>query len=107
MRTQNLALKNTVSDRDVEHILSLRRTFDAQRRRLEIAETALVEAEKTVIAQIESGAAVISSYTVALRSIERRNVAWKSHFVELVGAEAAEAVLASTAPSITTKLLVE
>ena len=107
MRTQNLALKNTVTDRDVEHILSLRRTFEAQKRRLEIAETALTEAEGNVIARIESGAAVVSAHTVALRNTERRNVQWKSHFAAIVGAEAAEAVLAATVPSITVKLLVE
>jgi len=107
MRAQNLALKNQVTDRDIEHILSLRQTFAAQKRRLELVETALVEAEQNVIGRIESGAAVISAHTVALSKVERRNVQWKSKFVELAGSDAAEAVLASTAPTITIKLLVE
>jgi len=107
MRTQNLALKNQVTDREIEHILSLRRTFDAQKRRLELVETALMEAEGNFIARIESGAPVVSTHTVALRNIERRNVQWKSHFAAIVGAEAAEAVLESTTPTVTVKLLIE
>jgi len=107
MRTQNLALKNTVTDRDIEHILSLRRTFEAQRKRLELVETALVDAEQNVIGRIESGALIASTHTVALRNIERRSVQWKSKFIELAGSDAAEAVLAATVPSITVKLLVE
>jgi hypothetical protein len=108
MRTQsNSALKTSVTDRDVEHILSLRRTFETQRRRLELVETALSEAEGNVIGRIEAGATVMSSHVVTLRASEKRNIQWKSQFVEVAGAQAAERILNSTAPTITIRLLIE
>jgi hypothetical protein len=108
MRTQsNSALKTSVTDRDVEHILLLRRIFEAQKRRMELAETALLDAEEDIISLIQAGVAVVSAHTVALRSIERRNVPWKSQFVEIAGADAAEQILNSTTPTITLRLLIE
>ena len=74
MRTQgNLALKATITARDIEHILSLRRTYEAQKKRLEIAENALVEFEQSIMAKIQSGAMVISPHEVQLKAIERRS----------------------------------
>jgi hypothetical protein len=108
MRTQgNLALKSTVSARDIENVLSLRRTYEAQKKRLEIAENALVEFEQSIMAKIQSGAAVISPHEVQLKTIERRNVPWKSVAAELIGHEAAEDILKNTEPTVTLRLLIK
>lgn len=108
MRTHgNIALKATVTAKDIEHVLSLRRTYDAQKKRLEIVENALVEFEQDVMTRIQSGAAVISPCEVSLRSVERRNVAWKSICVELTSAEYVDDILNNTDPSISYRLLIK
>ena len=103
----NLALKTTVTAKDIEYVLSLRRTYDAQRKRLEIVENALVEFENDVLARIQTGVPVVSPHEVQIKSIERRNVAWKSICVELASAEYVDSVLNSTAPSISYRLLIK
>ena len=108
MRTQvGLDIKNPVNSQDIETVLRLRRAYDAQKKRLEIAENALVEFEKDIMARISAGAAVISPHEVSIRTVERRNVPWKSVAAELIGHEAAEAILQNTAPSISYRLLVK
>ncbi|MGE0761852.1 MAG: hypothetical protein AB7N80_01110 [Bdellovibrionales bacterium] len=106
MRTTNLAIKQTVTASDISQVLSLRRTYEAQKRRLEIAETALNELERAIIQRIQNGATVICAFEVAVKSIERRNVAWKSVTAELIGHDATEAILASTTPTISYRLLI-
>ena len=107
MRTHdNLSLKATVTAREIEQVLALRRTFEAQKKRLEMAENALNEAEQNIMVRINTGAAVISPHQVSLKSIERRNVGWKSVLVEHIGHEAAEAILNDTAPTVTYRLLI-
>lgn len=103
----SLVLKTTVTAKDIETVLSLRRTYEAQKKRLEIAENALVEFENDIMARISAGAAVISPHEVSIRTVERRNVPWKSVAAELIGHEAAEAILKNTAPSISYRLLVK
>ena len=108
MRTHaNLALKATVTAKDIDQLLSLRRIYDAQKRRLEIAETALSQLENDIMARISAGAAVISPHEVSIRSVERRNVPWKSVAAELIGHEATEAILNNTAPTTSYRLLVK
>ena len=108
MRTQGNAVKRTtVAAEAIEQVLKLRRVYDAQKKRLEMAENALLEVEEEIIALIRSGATVISPYDVRLKSVERRNVAWKSVCAEVIGAEATEAILAETTPSISYRLLVK
>jgi hypothetical protein len=108
MRTQNsLNLKAPVTTKDIEHLLSLRRTFNSQKRRLEMAETALHEFEREITARIQAGATVTSPHEVRLQSIERRNVAWKSVAAELIGHEAAEDILKCTVPSVSYRILIK
>lgn len=91
MRTQsNLASKMIVTANEIERILSLRRVYDVQKKRLEMAENALAELEHAIMAKINSGASIISSHEIQIKAIERRNVPWKSVTVELIGAEAAD-----------------
>lgn len=63
----NLSLKATVTAKDIESVLSLRRTYEAQKKRLEIAESALVEYENDIMTRISAGAAVISQHEVSIR----------------------------------------
>lgn len=108
MRTQtNIALKTPITTQEIERVLSLRRTHEAQKKRLEMAENALIEAEQAVMSRIQSGAAVICAQDIQIRTIERRNVAWKSVCAELIGAEATENILNSTSPSISYRLLIK
>jgi hypothetical protein len=102
----NLALKTTVTAKDIENILSLRRAFDAQKKRLEIAENALFETEQDIMARIQAGAPVITPHEIQIKSIVRRNVAWKSVAAEVIGHEAAEAILNNTPPTISHRLLI-
>lgn len=108
MRTQsNLALKTNITALDIEYVLNLRRTYEAQKKRLEMAENALFEVEQTIMTKINSGAAVISPYEVQIKTVERKNVAWKSICAELIGAKAAEDILNQTKPSISYRLLIK
>ncbi|MBX2996329.1 MAG: hypothetical protein KF681_16000 [Bdellovibrionaceae bacterium] len=99
--------KTAITDRELEHLLALRRAYDAQKRRLEMAENALVELENSLLSQIEAGATVISRHAVQIKTVERRNVPWKSVCAEVIGAEATEAILANTPPSVSRRLLVK
>lgn len=107
MRTQSLALKTTITNRDVEHVLALRRTYEAQKKRLEMAENALREVERDLMARIGAGATVLARHEIQVCPVERRNVAWKSICAELVGATATDAILAKTAPTISYRLLIK
>ena len=108
MRTQgNLALKATVTAQEIENVLNLRKTYEAQKKRLEMAENALIEAESSIMARIQAGAPVISQHSVQLRTITRTNVSWKSVCAELASAEYIEKVLSQTEPTITYRLLIQ
>lgn len=108
MRTQgNFALKAAVTAKDIEQVLSLRRTYEAQKKRLEMAENALVEAENSVMGRIHAGAPVVSPHEVQVKSVERRNVAWKGIVCELIGSERTEQILDQTQPSISYRLLIK
>lgn len=108
MRTQNnLALKMNINASEIEQVLALRRTYEAQKKRLEIAENALLELERSIIGRIQAGAAVISSRDVQIKTIERRNVAWKGIVCELIGSERTEQILNQTEVSISYRLLIK
>ena len=107
MRTTNLAFKNVVTASEIEQILTLRSTYDSMKKRMEMAENALVQAETEVMDRIQSGAMVRSDRDVQLKSVERRNVPWKSVVSSLIGHERTEAILNETAPSISYRLLIK
>lgn len=108
MRTQaSLALKMTVTARDIEQVLALRKTYEVQKKRLEMAETALVDLEQNIMMRIQAGAAVISPHEIQLKNIERRNVQWKAVTAELIGHEATETILNNTVPTISYRLLIK
>ncbi|GIL17268.1 MAG: hypothetical protein BroJett040_10190 [Oligoflexia bacterium] len=109
MRTQgSLALKGaTVTNQEVEKVLRLRRSHDAQKKRLELAEAELVELENSIMARIQDGADVDSIHSVVLKSVCRTNVSWKSVCAELSSAEYVEKVLNQTKPTITCRLLIK
>jgi hypothetical protein len=107
MRSTNLALKNIVSSQEIEHVLSLRSIYDSIKKRLELAENAMVQAETEVTDRIQSGATVCSDRDVQVRSIERKSVPWKSVVSSLIGHERTEAILTETAPSISLRLLIK
>lgn len=108
MRTQsNLALKTNVTTKDIEHVLSLRRTYESQKKRLDMAENALVEAENEIMTKINSGASVITPYEIQVKTVERKNVAWKSVCSEVLGAKAVAEILNKTKPTISHRLLIK
>lgn len=108
MRTHgNTAFKTTVTAKDIEYVLSLRRTYESQKKRLEIAENVLAEQEAAIMVRIQAGSTVISSYEIAIRTIERRNVQWKAVTAELIGHEATEAILNNTVPTVSYRLLIK
>lgn len=99
--------KATVTDRDINHLLHLRSVFEVQKLRMQMAEAALEEVEDSIMSRIRSGAAVVSSRQVQLKTVERRNVQWKAVAAEALGAEAVEQILATTEPTVTFRLLVK
>ncbi|MFZ3229679.1 MAG: hypothetical protein WA160_05715 [Pseudobdellovibrio sp.] len=83
MRTHgNLALKTAITAKDIEYVLSLRRAYDSIKKRLEIAENTLTKCEDEIMARISAGAIVVSPYTVQLKKVERRNIAWMENFTD-------------------------
>ena len=108
MRTHsNLALKQIVTSSQIEQIVELKKAFDIQKRRLELAENALRTAETEVIVQIQAGATVLSSRDVQIRTTERRNVSWKDVAANALGHEVVQGILDRTEPTITLRLLVK
>lgn len=103
----NLTIKTNVIANDIEYILSLRRTYQVQKKRLEMAENALFEAEQAVMDKINSGAAVITPYEIQIKAVERKNVAWKSVCSEALGAKVVAEILNKTKPTVTYRLLIK
>ena len=100
MAFNNLAIDLTVTEKEIEQILRLRRLAGAQKRRFNMAQTALEEIEASVLGRIQQGAPIESSRAVQIQAKVRRNAPWKSVVVEIVGAEKAEHILRSSKPNI-------
>lgn len=108
MRTNHaLNLKAAVTNNDIETVLRLRRVYEAQKARLEMAETALNEAESAVMSKIQSGAPVVSRHEVNLKSVSRRNIPWKGIVCQLIGGERTEQILRDAEPTITYRLQIQ
>lgn len=108
MRAQsNLALKVLITTKDIDRILELRHIHEAQKNRFDMAKNALLEAEQSIVDLIQSGAAIECRHEVQIKTVERRNVAWKSICVELAGAEVTEGLLATAPFSISYRPLVK
>lgn len=108
MNRSNAALKRSIVTRtQIQSLLAMRESLDAMKKRYDLLENSVKATEQEIIAQIESGIEVDSDYDLQIRTSERRYPAWKSYFVEVAGAAAAERVLAETLPTIYKTLIVK
>jgi hypothetical protein len=108
MKGSNAALKKMViTDTEIQSILAMRESLDSMKKRYELLEDSVIASEQDVIAKLEAGAEVLTDKELIVRTLERRYPSWKSYYVELAGAEAAERVLAETTPTIYKALIVK
>ena len=108
MRTQSSALKQpVVTNNEVLSLLAQREALESLKVRVERLSESVQAIETSIIARIEDGALVDSEHSLLVREVARRYPHWKSHFAALAGTEAAERVLADTAPTITKSLVVK
>lgn len=106
MAAQN-ALKVVIRNQDIHHVMALRNTCNALKRRLEMAQNELEKAEADVIQYLQAGASVNTSYELSLKEELRRSVPWKSVVANILGHEKCEQILKETAPTVTIKLLIK
>lgn len=103
----NAARKLVVGHEQIQNLLVMRESLDALKKRYELLENSVRATEQEIIALIESGTNIECAFDLQIRTTERRYPSWKSYFVEAAGAEAAERVLAATAPTIYKTLVVK
>jgi hypothetical protein len=92
--------KPCISSKSLNSHLHLEQQIEVARRWTQALQNALGEVDKDIIAQLKKGHQIPSGYEASVRRVERRNVSWKSEFVERLGAKAAQKVLDSTKPDI-------
>lgn len=101
------ALNAVVRNQDIHHVMALRNTCNALKRRLEMAENELDKAEAEVIFHLQAGASINTSYKISLKEEVRRSVPWKSVVANILGHDKCEQILKETVPTITIKLLIK
>jgi len=93
--------KITVTNIEVEQLLALRETQKELKRRLELVDQSVESAEQAIVSKLDSGADLTAcGFGLEVKECERRYPAWKEHFIELAGKDAAHRVLAQTDPKI-------
>jgi hypothetical protein len=101
------ALRNSIGNQEIHHVIALRNTCSALKRRLEMAQNELDSAENEVIRLMRSGASNSTSYEICLKEEARRSVPWKSVVANILGHEKCEQILKETIPTISLKLLIK
>lgn len=96
-----------IKRQSVEELIALKETKDALIARIEKLDELLANAERSLISLIDQGAdASQAGYTLSVRTTERRYPAWKEHFIQHLGQEAARNVLENTEPRVYRSLVV-
>lgn len=99
------ARRQSITDQEIEHILALRDSQDSFKRRLDLIDKALNRAESQVMDKLIQDASLKQcSFALGIEEAERRFPAWKEHFIEYAGKDAADRVLADTKPKIYRRL---
>ncbi len=108
MKNANAALKKSdITDVQIQNLLAMRETLDAIKKRYELLQDSVKATEQEIMSLLESGAEVLSSQVVQIRTREARYPSWKSHYVEIAGADAAELVLNATTPTVFKTLVIK
>jgi hypothetical protein len=97
-----------VTNAEVAQILVLREAKESLKRRFELIEQSLDEAEAIVIAKLDAGALLDGcAHQVEIKISERRYPAWRDHFVNLAGKDLADQVLKDTPAKVYRHLMVK
>lgn len=105
MKTASIAL---ITNADIERILALREAKDGLKRRIELIEGSLREAEAALVLALETQPELIyGDYTLSVKVTEKRYPAWKEHFLTHAGKERADRILLETAPRIYKSLIIK
>ncbi len=104
-----VALKKiTVTNLEIEELLALKETQKELKRRLALIDQSVQSSEGAIIVKLDSDADLSScGFGLEVKESERRYPAWKEHFTELAGKEAADRVLAQTEPKVYRNLRIE
>jgi hypothetical protein len=97
---------DTIGQTEFDEIVALRESYCALSRRVELHEAHIRAKGEAVIKRLENGAIVNAACAVSIRVTQRRYPAWKSHFVEVCGAQAADRVQQETPPTLYKKLVI-
>ena len=100
-------LNTVIRNQDIHHIVSLRNSRSALKRRLEIVQNELDKVETEVILFLQAGLNINSSYSLSLKEEVRHSVSWKSVVANLLGHEKCGQIMLDTVPTITIKLLIK
>lgn len=102
------ARKLGISNQDIEMLLSQREAEKRLKHLLERVQESLREIEDDLVARLDRGADVSGcTYALRIRESARRFPAWKEHFINLAGKDAADQVLEQTEPKMFRNLVVE
>ncbi len=102
----NTPSRKAISSHTLKTILDLQEQHARGIRWIKAVESELQKLEAEVLVQLEQGESVPTGYDVGIRKITRRNVSWKSEFIEKLGSKVAAAVLKRTPATITKHLVV-
>ncbi len=104
----NALKKVAVTNTEIEQLLALRETQKELKRRLELIDQSVDSTEQAIISKLDSGANISAcGFGLEVKQVERRYPAWKEHFIDLAGKEAADRVLAETDPKVYRNLKID
>lgn len=97
-----------INPTDIQQIIAMREAREALRKRSELIDEALGGLEAKIVALVDSGADTANlGAVVSVHETSRRYPAWKEHFISRLGKFEADAVLESTIPSVSRKLVLK
>lgn len=103
------ALEDTaVVNSDIEHVLSLREARANLKKKLEMVDTAIEDAEQAIMTAIENGADLSHcQYTVDVKEVTKRYPAWRDHLIQHLGKAKADQILEETEPKVYRNLVIK
>lgn len=104
----NAIKKPIITASDVNEYLALKESIQALKRRIEMLTESLDQSETTLISKLDFGADTSAcGFNLSIRETEKRFPAWKEHYIEACGKEAADDILEGTQAKVYRDLVIK
>lgn len=104
----NAVKKPVITAKEVLEYLALRESIQGLKRRVELLDESLGQAELGLIAKLDFGADTEGcGFLLSIRETSKRFPAWKEHYISACGKNAADRILGSTEAKLYRDLVVK